>query len=146
MLDRYNEKARRTLFFAREEASAAGDQYIRPEHLMLGLLRESSAVRALLRVDTLKLMKQLRDQSSCGDPVSTSVDMPLDGECTRMLVYAVEEADAIQQEMIGPEHLLLGVLREETSTVSKVLREQGAHSTDIIRQSVTTEVRLRPGE
>ncbi len=44
MFERYTEKARRTIFFARYEASLFGSPYIETEHLLLGLLREDKAI------------------------------------------------------------------------------------------------------
>ena len=44
MFERYTEKARRTIFFGRFEASAFGSPYIETEHLLLGLLREDKAL------------------------------------------------------------------------------------------------------
>ena len=44
MFERYTEKARRVIFFARYEASQFGSPYIETEHLLLGLLREDKAL------------------------------------------------------------------------------------------------------
>ena len=46
MFERYTEKARRVIFFARYEASQYGSPYIETEHLLLGLLREDKALSA----------------------------------------------------------------------------------------------------
>jgi ATP-dependent Clp protease ATP-binding subunit ClpC len=43
MFERYTEKARRTIFFARYEASQFGSPYTETEHVLLGLLREDKS-------------------------------------------------------------------------------------------------------
>jgi hypothetical protein len=44
MFERYTEKARRVIFFARYEASQFGAPAIEPEHLLLGLMREDKTL------------------------------------------------------------------------------------------------------
>jgi ATP-dependent Clp protease ATP-binding subunit ClpC len=47
MFERYTEKARRVVFFARYEAGQFGSQAIEPEHILLGLLREDKQLACL---------------------------------------------------------------------------------------------------
>jgi len=128
MFERYTEKARRTIFFARYEASNYGSPYIETEHLLLGLLREDKALtNRFLRphgsVDSIR--KQIEENTTIREKVSTSVDLPLSNECKRVLAYAAEEAERVAHQHIGTEHLLLGLLREEKSFAAKILQERG---------------------
>jgi len=138
MFERYSEKARRTVFFARYEASQFGSSYIEPEHLLLGILREERSLIPLLRVPSAEgLRKKIEDR--LGPPrekISTSVDLPVSHECKRALMYAVEDAEALGHKTIEACHLVLGLLREK-SGVAALLEENGIdHATllEIVRK------------
>ncbi len=128
MFERYTEKARRVIFFARYEASQFGSPYIETEHLLLGLLREDKALtnrflRSHASVDSIR--KQIEGHTTIREKVSTSVDLPLSNECKRVLAYAAEEAERLSHKHIGTEHLLLGLLREEKCFAAEILHERG---------------------
>jgi ATP-dependent Clp protease ATP-binding subunit ClpC len=128
MFERYTEKARRVIFFARYEASQFGSPYIETEHLLLGLLREDKALsnrflRSHASVESIR--KQIEAHTTIREKVSTSVDLPLSNECKRVLAYAAEEAERLSNKHIGTEHLLLGLLREEKCFASEILLERG---------------------
>ncbi len=128
MFERYTEKARRVIFFARYEASQFGSPYIETEHLLLGLLREDKALtnrflRQHSSVDSIR--KQIEGHTTIREKVSTSVDLPLSNECKRVLAYAAEEAERLSHKHIGTEHLLLGLLREEKCFAAEILHERG---------------------
>ena len=128
MFERYTEKARRVIFFARYEASQFGSPYIETEHLLLGLLREDKALanrflRSQANIESIR--KQIEAQTTVREKVSTSVDLPLSTECKRVLAYAAEEAERLGHKHIGTEHLLLGLLREEKCFAAEILHERG---------------------
>ncbi len=129
MFERYTEKARRVIFFARYEASQFGSPYIETEHLLLGLLREDKALtnRFLRSPHTSieSIRKQIEGRTTVREKVSTSVDLPLSQECKRVLACAAEEAERLAHKHIGTEHLLLGLLREEKSFAAEILHERG---------------------
>ena len=128
MFERYTEKARRVIFFARYEASQFGSPYIETEHLLLGLLREDKQLanrflRSHAAVDSIR--KQIEGHTTVREKVSTSVDLPLSHECKRVLAYGAEEAERLNHKHIGTEHLLLGLLREEKCFAAEILHERG---------------------
>jgi ATP-dependent Clp protease ATP-binding subunit ClpC len=128
MFERYTEKARRVIFFARYEASQFGSPCIETEHLLLGLLREDKALanrflRSSASVDSIR--RQIEAQTTLREKVSTSVDLPLSHECKRVLAYGAEEAERLNHKHIGTEHLLLGLLREEKCFAADILHERG---------------------
>jgi ATP-dependent Clp protease ATP-binding subunit ClpC len=128
MFERYTEKARRVIFFARYEASQFGSPYIETEHLLLGLLREDKALtnrflRSHASIESIR--KQIEGRTTIRDKVSTSVDLPLSQECKRVLAYAAEEAERLSHKHIGTEHLLLGLLREDKCFAAEILHERG---------------------
>src|SRR3989442_6191087 len=128
MFERYTEKARRTIFFARYEASQLGSPYIETEHILLGLLREDEALihRLLPNADYESIREQVVSHIPIGKKVSTSVDLKLSNEGKRVLAYAAEEAERLADRHIGNEHLLLGLLREQKSYAAQILQQCGA--------------------
>ena len=128
MFERYTEKARQVIFFARYEASYFGSPYIETEHLLLGLLRVDKALsnRFLPSYASVEgIRKQIEARTIPGEKVSTSVDLPLSNESKHVLSHAAEEAERLGHKRIGPEHLLLGLLREENCFAAHILRERG---------------------
>jgi hypothetical protein len=138
MFERYTEKARRTIFFARYEASQFGCPFVETEHFLLGLLREDKAL-ANQFVGSFDKVEAIRDsirQRGHGDAkIATTVDMPLSHESKRVLAYGAEEAERMNHKHIGTPHLLLGLLREEKSFAAQLLREQGL-TLNLVRKQV----------
>src|SRR5262245_23054335 len=127
VFERYNEQARRVMFFARYEASQWGSQSIQAEHVLRGLLRESDSVvaRVVSRAGASKAaMLAALDQQPRGPVIPASVEIPFSTESKSVLVLAAEEANLLGHQHIGPEHLLLGLLREGQSRAGGTLREQ----------------------
>src|ERR1700745_709999 len=126
MFERYTEKARRVIFFARYEASQFGSPYIESVHLLLGIVREDKALtNRFMRSEVASSRKQVESQTTIREKTSTSVDLPLSNESKRVLAYAAEEAERLAQKHIGTEHLLLGLLREEKCFGAQILTERG---------------------
>jgi ATP-dependent Clp protease ATP-binding subunit ClpC len=126
MFERFDEPARRTLFYARHAASELRSRSIQGEHLLLGLIREGSghAARVLSALPLPDLRKELEDVGGA-EPVHVSVEIPFTPETKRMLAYAAEEADLLAHRAISTGHLLLGVMREEGSTAAAALGRYG---------------------
>ncbi len=126
MFERYTEKARRIIFFARYEASQFGSPYIETEHLLLGLIREDKGLsNRFLRSGAATIRQQIENQTTVRQSIATSVDLPLSNESKRVLAYAAEEAERLANKHIGSEHLFLGLLREEKSFAAQILMERG---------------------
>jgi ATP-dependent Clp protease ATP-binding subunit ClpC len=129
MFERYTEKARRVIFFARYEASQFGAQAIDAEHILLGLLREDKQLTQKFfrsphsTVESIR--KEIEGRTPLRDKVSASVDLPLSQSAKRVLSYAADESERLQHRHIGTEHLLLGILREEKSPAAEILYERG---------------------
>ena len=127
MFERYTERARRVIFFARYEASMFGSPYIETEHLLLGLLREDKGLlRELIpNLNAESIRQQIEGATLIREKIHTSVDLPLSNECKRVLAYAAEEAERLNHRHIGTEHLFLGLLREEKTFAARLLTESG---------------------
>ena len=134
MFERYSERARRVVFFARYEASQLGARQIETEHLLLGLLREDPALmKRLLSSDEsvqdlrVKIEEQHRIDHlvSSDNCTSTSVEMQLSDDTKWALDFASEEADRVLHDRIDSAHLLLGLLRVTDGAAAKILGSHG---------------------
>jgi ATP-dependent Clp protease ATP-binding subunit ClpC len=129
VFDRYTEQARKTIFFARYEASQFGNPEIQTEHLLLGILREDAALatRVLGSAERLDSMRRRIEESIVRgkEKLAVSVDLPFSQPCKRALAYGAEEAERLKQSHIGPEHLLVGLFREEKSLAAQIMAAQG---------------------
>jgi hypothetical protein len=143
MFERFTEKARRTLFFARFEASQSGSPAIEPEHMLLGVLRENEELFVKLTSfpdASRALRKSIQHHFPQSELISTSVELPLSAATKSVLMRAFEESDAMGHKHIGTEHLLLGLLGEQESYAAKALQISGI-SAGNIRDVVGTGVR-----
>ncbi len=140
MFEKYTEKARRVIFFARYEASQFGSPFIETEHLLLGLIREDKSLtsrffpKANASIDSIR--KEIEGRTVVREKVSTSVDLPFSDESKRALNAAAEESEKLSHKHIGTEHMLLGLLREEKSIAAEILRERGLRI-GIIREELS---------
>jgi ATP-dependent Clp protease ATP-binding subunit ClpC len=133
VFEKFTEKARRVMFFARYEASQFGSESIQSGHLLLGLLRESEKTSTQLLermgVQTAPLRERLVTALTPKDrkitPSSTSIDIPMEEEVKRILQHATNESQKLNHKHVGAEHLLLGMLKEEGSLAGRLLKEAG---------------------
>jgi len=129
MFEKFNEDARRSLFFARYEASRTSSRSISTEHLLLGLLRQADdvlcEVLAALDIDVRELRKELENTHVPLEPVSTCPDPPLAENAKKALAYAAHQADGMDHETVGSEHLLLGITMVDGSSAARFLASKG---------------------
>jgi hypothetical protein len=141
VFERYTERARRAIFFARYEASNLGSGYIETEHLLLGLLREHKLLGELPHGADEAIRKEIEKWTpKVTSPTSTSVDLPLSVESKLALPYASQESKALQHEVIDAGHLVLGLLRVEGCFAAALLRQHGIDLTtyrDFVRTSLS---------
>lgn len=145
MFERYTERARRVIFFARYEALQYGSPVIAPEHILLGLMREDKTIssrffpfRGNLGVDGVR--KEVESRIVLRDRIPQSADLHLAPETKKILFYANEESRRLQNRNIGPEHLLLGIAREERSVAAEILFQYGLRA-----QGVRDEISRQTG-
>lgn len=128
MFERFTEKARRAIFFARYEASQYGSPHIDIEHLLLGLVREDKKLYSWIpRAQPPELIRQRIEGWIKKRPlIATSVDLPLSQACKNVLLRGQDEADRLNSKYIGTAHLFLGLLQEPNCPTTKLLQELGA--------------------
>jgi hypothetical protein len=128
MFERYTEKSRRVVFFARWEASNYGSRYIETEHLLLGLLREDRSLTKWFpgeRKVEPEIRAEIENRVIRGERFSESIEVPLSVECKKVLNLAAETCERLGHRQVEPEHLLIGILRVETSMAAQILIAQG---------------------
>lgn len=130
MFEKYTDKARRVLFFARYEASQFGASTITSAHLLLGLVREAekTTIQILeqMGINIQELKERIIAKNMPKKQVSTTVEIPLSEETKRVLHYAMKESMSLNHKYVGVEHILLGILRDEHAFASQLLIEMGA--------------------
>src|SRR5688500_20298375 len=129
MFERYTERARRVIFFARYEASQLGSNSIETEHLLLGLIREGKGLTSRIfsksHLSMESIRKEIEGRALYRDKVSTSVDIPLSPESKRVLGFGAEGAERMLHNYIGTARVLLGLLRDAQSLAAGSLAERG---------------------
>ena len=129
MFEKYNEKARRALFFARYEASKLGSRVIESEHILLGILREGeeSITELLQRLEVKPedLRHEIEGERVFVERISSTAELPLSEESKKILAYASHEAESMVHSSVGSEHLLIGVLRVEGCLAQRILVQYG---------------------
>ncbi|MBI3830502.1 MAG: ATP-dependent Clp protease ATP-binding subunit [Planctomycetes bacterium] len=125
MFDRFTDRARKVMSFARQEAERLNHDYIGTEHILLGLVKEGSGVAANvlenLDVDLEKVRLEVEKLVKPAPDVVTMGNLPFTPRAKKVLEYAMDEARALDHNYVGTEHLLLGLLREQEGLAAQVL-------------------------
>jgi ATP-dependent Clp protease ATP-binding subunit ClpC len=125
---KFSPRVKDVISYSREEALRLGHDYIGTEHLLLGLIREGDgmAIKILksLSVDTGKLRKAIEDavRGNSGTTVNLG-NIPLTKQAEKVLKITYLEAKIFKSDIIGTEHLLLSILREEDNIASQILAQ-----------------------
>lgn len=132
LFERFNERSRRSLFYARVAAGEGGTP-IEPEHLVLGILRtDPDVIMQFTRPGTA--METVREH--LGHVHSTvmgerAYHAPFSDRMKRVLDHARVEADEAGNRAICPEHLLLAVMVKGKGEVPRTLHDLGVDISEI---------------
>src|SRR5438128_2326448 len=141
MFEKYNEKARRALFFARYEASKLGSRVIESEHILLGVLREGEEIIkeifSRFNVKPEQIRREVEGDRLFVDRISSSAELPLSEESKKILAYAAHEAVSMLHQYVGTEHLLIGILRVESSTAARILTSKGLNVYGVREETIS---------
>ncbi len=125
---KFSPRVKDVISYSREEALRLGHDYIGTEHLLLGLIRDGDgvAIKLLkgLRVDTTRLRRSVEDavKGTTGTTVNIG-SIPLTKQAEKVLKITYLEAKIFKSDLIGTEHLLLSILRDEDNIVSQILAQ-----------------------
>jgi hypothetical protein len=133
---RWTEHGRKVVQLAQEEARRFNHEYIGTEHLLLALVKKGSgtavAILAQLKIDPARLRTEIEKIVLPGpEEVVTLGRMPQTPRAKKAIEYAIEETGCFGHVEVGPEHLLIGLLREEEGVASQVLRDLGLQREDL---------------
>jgi len=127
--DRFNDRAKRVLALAQDEAIRFNHNYIGVEHLLLGLVREGEGVAARvlnsLRVELSRARTSVEFIIGRGDATTSPSEITLSPRTKRVIELAIDEARKLGHSHVGTEHLLLGIVREGQGVASGVLESLG---------------------
>jgi ATP-dependent Clp protease ATP-binding subunit ClpC len=125
---KFSPRVKDVISYSREEALRLGHDYIGTEHLLLGLIRDGDgiAIKLLkgLNVDTAKLRRAVEDavKGTTGTNVHIG-SIPLTKQAEKVLKITYLEAKIFKSDIIGTEHLLLSILRDEDNIASQLLMQ-----------------------
>ncbi len=141
MFEKYNEKARRALFFARYEASKLGSRVIESEHILLGVLREGEEIIkeifSRFNIKPEQIRREVEGDRLFVDRISSSAELPLSDESKKILAYAAHEAESMLHQYVGTEHLMIGILRVESSTAARILTAKGLNVYGVREETIS---------
>lgn len=129
MFNRFTERARKVIVYAKEEARRFNHDYIGTEHLLLGLIREGEGVAAAvlqkLGLDLESIRLEVEKLVQPGPQTQVVGDIPFTPRSKKALELSAEEARALGHNYIGTEHLLLGLVKEGEGMAYRVLLNLG---------------------
>ena len=123
----FSDRLQEVIRLSREEALRLGHDYIGTEHLLLGIIREGQgvAVRILrnLDCDLIKLKKAIEDTVRTSGGTMTIGNIPLTKQAEKVLKITQIESKIYKADVIGTEHLLLSLLRDEDNIATQILHQ-----------------------
>ncbi|HCL81035.1 MAG TPA: ATP-dependent Clp protease ATP-binding subunit ClpC, partial [Nitrospiraceae bacterium] len=131
MFEKFTERGRKIIIYAKEEAERRNNDYLGTEHLLLAILREEDSVpitiikKMGLSIDEIRF--EVERNLPIGSNVLTFGDIPFTPRAKKVLELSIEEARLLGHNYIGSEHLLLGLIREDEGIAGKILRNLGAN-------------------
>jgi len=125
----FSERVQEVIRLSREEALRLGHDYIGTEHLLLGIIKEGQgmAVRILknLDVNLMKLKKAIEDTVRTSGGTLTIGNIPLTKQAEKVLKITQIESKIYKSDVIGTEHILLSLLRDEDNIATQILHQFG---------------------
>ena len=146
MFEKFTERARQVILQAREEALDLGHSYLGSEHILLALIKEEDIPTLVLSRQGLtpdKVRKAVMGQINRGSHTGEILFAP---DAKRVIEFAVEEARILHHQFVGPEHLLIGIVREKTGLGGRILRGFGLDEYSVRRDVLQILGELPPQE
>jgi ATP-dependent Clp protease ATP-binding subunit ClpC len=143
----FSNRVQDVIRLSREEALRLGHDYIGTEHLLLGIIREGEgiAVKILrnLGVDLYKLKKSVEDTVRTSGGTLTIGNIPLTKQAEKVLKITYLEAKLYKSDVIGTEHLLLSLLRDDDNIAAQIMHQYNVHY-DVVRNELDNIVSGKP--
>ncbi len=136
----FSNRVRDVIAYSREEAMRLGHDYIGTEHLLLGIIREGEgiAVKILrnLGCDLPKLKKAVEDTVRTVSGAAPGGNIPLTKQAEKVLKITQLEAKLYKSDVIGTEHLLLSLLRDDENIAAQILQQHFSVTYDGVRSDL----------
>ncbi len=126
---KFSNRVKEVISLSREEALRLGHDYIGTEHLLLGMIREGEGVAVgLLKklgipLDELRGAIEKVSKGTATHDVKNLANIPLTKQSERVLKITYLEAKIFKSQLIGTEHLLLSILRDEDNIATQILEK-----------------------
>ncbi|MFZ5908017.1 MAG: ATP-dependent Clp protease ATP-binding subunit [Nitrospirota bacterium] len=131
MFEKFTERGRKVIIYAKEEAEKRQNDYLGTEHLLLAVLKEEDglplAILKRMGITPDEVRMEIERNLPQGTNLMTFGDIPFTPRAKKVLELAVEEARLLGHNYIGSEHIFLGLVREEEGIGGKILRSFGAN-------------------
>ncbi len=138
MESNFSPRVRDVISYSREEALRLGHDYIGPEHLLLGLIRDGDGVAIkLLRdmgLDFVKVRKTIEESIRSTHASINVGNIPLTKQAEKILKITYLEAKLFKSDLIGTEHLLLSLLRDDDHIAAQILIKEGVTYDSVINE------------
>jgi ATP-dependent Clp protease ATP-binding subunit ClpC len=125
----FSNRVQDVIRLSREEAIRLGHDYIGTEHLLLGIIREGEGIAIKifknLGKDVNKVKRVIEDTVRQSGATLTVGNIPLTKQAEKVLKITYLEAKIFKSDVIGTEHLLLSILREDDNLASQILQQFG---------------------
>lgn len=126
---KYSDRITRILGYSKEEALRLNNDYIGPEHIMLGMIRDGesdalTSIRSKLCIDMDGIKHEIEDSLRKEEGLKTSTDIALDQKSTTIMRLAVLEARLMRSEESDVEHVLLAMMKHNNNMVARIFRER----------------------
>lgn len=139
---KFSPRVKDVITYSREEALRLGHDYIGTEHLLLGIIREGEgmAIKFLksLNINLVELRKSIEGAVKASTGTVTNLNnIPLTKQAEKALKITYLEAKIFKSEIIGTEHLLLSILKDEDTIATQILNQYGV-TYEIMREELET--------
>jgi ATP-dependent Clp protease ATP-binding subunit ClpC len=130
MFEKFTERGRKIIIYAKEEAEKRNNDYLGTEHFLLAVLRDDDSIPVIILKKMGLSIEEIRYEVERSLPMGTNLltfgDIPFTPRAKKVLELAIEEARLLGHTYIGSEHLLLGLIREDEGIGGRILRNLGA--------------------
>src|SRR5208283_5024107 len=146
MFEKFTERGRKIIIYAKEEAERRNNDYLGTEHLLLALLREEESISITILKKMGLSIEEIKYEVERNLPIGRNLltfgDIPFTPRAKKVLELAIEEARLLGHNYIGSEHLLLGLIREDEGIAGKILRNLGANL--LGARQLTINISIKP--
>lgn len=143
MFEKFTERARKVMSLGRQEAQRLNSEFIGTEHMLLGIVQEGGGLAARVLKGMNVSLDRLKEQVEkllppSTSPVRTLGQLPFSPRAKHVIELAGDTASQLGHDVIGTEHLLLGLLKEQEGIAAQVLIGLGLKTDEVLDTVLST--------